>query len=173
MHFWTVQYLIFIRMAFEDAGSYMRRTQSGAQNGHKPCSAAHSHTSVTCNYCTLIKDKVWVCWLNPPLLRACELWISTQSTSARQHGTADLSSAAHSCQSEEPLPLSVCLPTIQLYTNTQVQAREAHTHARTQSLSFCWEWVLMLRDYFSCVCVWEEQKEREAERACDLLECSG
>ncbi len=55
------------------------------------------------------------------------------STSGRQHATADLSSAPPSCQSEEPLPLSVCLPTIQLYTDTQAQAQAADTCARTHT----------------------------------------
>jgi len=55
------------------------------------------------------------------LLLLCALAPFGYSTSGRQHATAALSSATPGCQSEEPLPLSVCLPAIQLYTDTHAQ----------------------------------------------------
>lgn len=69
-----------------------------------------------------------------PLLGALGLF--GYSTSGRQHATADLSSPPPSCQTEGPLPLSVCLPTIQLYTDTHTHSgswrRWTHTHTNTQ-----------------------------------------
>lgn len=73
--------------------------------------------------CRLIKEKMCICSLCRPLLRALGLF--GYSTSGRQHATADLSSALPSCQSEEPLPLSVYLPTIQLYTDIHRLMKQA------------------------------------------------
>lgn len=151
MHLWAVQYLFF----------YEEHTI----NNHM-C-IKYKLVIITYSHCVLIKDKTCVC---PQLsvLLLCVLSVSSGcSTSGRQHATADLSSAPPSCQSEEPLPLSVCLPTIQLYTDTHTRSGSWGTHTLTQS-RVC---VLLLGDYFSFLCV--SAADREKQRACDLLECSG
>ena len=99
----------------------------------------------------------------PPPLRALGLF--WYSTSGRQHATADLSSAPPSCQSEEPLPLSVCLPTIQLYTDTHTRSaspsRHTHTHTHTvlSAERVCWYYKTTL-----VFCVWERSRQKERER---------
>lgn len=167
MHLWTVQYLIFIRMAFENASSYMRRTQSETQNGNKLCSAVHSYTPATCNYCTLIKDKVWVCLLNPPLLWALDLHI-VHKCQTTWHSRPFICSTQLSEWRATSIKCVSSHYTI-IYKHTSSGPWSRHTHTHTQSLSFCWEWVLMLRDYFSfvCVCVWERSRKRgrQSERA--------
>lgn len=119
------------------------------------------YTESVSRYSHNIQQQTHMC---RPLLWALGLF--GYSTSGRQHVTEDLSSAPPSCQSEEPLPLSVCLPTIQLYTDTQAWAHEADkcTHTHTQNPTLCWECVQMLQDYFSFLCVREADTERERGR---------